>query len=198
MTDRRRTDISLAMRKVAVFGNAGGGKSALARRLAKITGLPLYVTDIFQFPNGRYQANEADGGKLSREMYEKLHNDIIGKDDWIIDGFDRLDLAWKRFDAADTLIHVDLPIAAHYWGITKRLAQGLFKNPAGWPEKSPVLRSSLDSYRVVWRCHTRLTPRYRRLQTEMPSKTVYRLKSYSDISNFLRAVSSQGDELQNS
>jgi adenylate kinase family enzyme len=30
------------MRKVAVFGNAGGGKSTLARGLAEVTGLPLY------------------------------------------------------------------------------------------------------------------------------------------------------------
>ena len=29
------------MRRVAVFGNAGGGKSTLARRLAALTGLPL-------------------------------------------------------------------------------------------------------------------------------------------------------------
>jgi cytidylate kinase len=30
-----------AMRKVAVFGNAGAGKSTLARQLAELTGLPL-------------------------------------------------------------------------------------------------------------------------------------------------------------
>jgi adenylate kinase family enzyme len=29
------------MKRVAIFGNAGGGKSTLARELAAITGLPL-------------------------------------------------------------------------------------------------------------------------------------------------------------
>ena len=29
------------MKKVAVFGNAGGGKSTLARRVAELTRLPL-------------------------------------------------------------------------------------------------------------------------------------------------------------
>ena len=38
-----------SMRKVAVFGNAGGGKSTLGRRLAELTGLPLYVVDMMQF-----------------------------------------------------------------------------------------------------------------------------------------------------
>lgn len=183
------------MRKVAVFGNAGGGKSTLARHLAETTGLPLYVIDVIQFPNGRYQADEANGGKISREAYEKLHDDLLAKDEWIIDGFDNVALAWKRFHAADTLIHVDLPVTIHFWGVTRRLAQGLFKNPIGWPENTPVIESSLDSYRVVWRCHTRLTPRYRRLATEMPSKKIHHLKSYSDISDFLQAVARERDRV---
>jgi adenylate kinase family enzyme len=29
------------MKRVAAFGNAGGGKSRLAQRLAELTGLPL-------------------------------------------------------------------------------------------------------------------------------------------------------------
>ncbi len=37
------------MRKVAVFGNAGGGKSTLARQLAQLTQLPLYPLDTIQY-----------------------------------------------------------------------------------------------------------------------------------------------------
>ena len=33
------------MKRVAIFGNVGGGKSTLARELADITGLPLYGLD---------------------------------------------------------------------------------------------------------------------------------------------------------
>jgi adenylate kinase family enzyme len=36
------------MRKVAVFGNAGGDKSTLAKRLAEATGLSLYPLDAIQ------------------------------------------------------------------------------------------------------------------------------------------------------
>ncbi len=52
----------MSMKKVAVFGNAGG-TSTLSRRLAEITGLPLYVLDIIQFRCGRYRPDERDGGK---------------------------------------------------------------------------------------------------------------------------------------
>ena len=34
------------MKKVAVFGNAGGGKSTPAKRLSEISGLPLYSLDL--------------------------------------------------------------------------------------------------------------------------------------------------------
>ena len=36
------------MKKVAVFGNAGGGKSTLSKRLAEMTGLPLVVLDLWK------------------------------------------------------------------------------------------------------------------------------------------------------
>ena len=44
----------LGMKRIAVFGNAGGGKSTLAKSLAAITGLPLFVLDTIQFRDGRY------------------------------------------------------------------------------------------------------------------------------------------------
>lgn len=37
------------MKKVAVFGNTGGGKSTLSKKLAEITKLPLYVLDKIEY-----------------------------------------------------------------------------------------------------------------------------------------------------
>ena len=177
------------MKKVAVFGNAGGGKSTLSRRLAEITGLPLYTLDIVQFRDGRYRAGETDGGKIPHEEYLRIHADILSRDRWIIDGYGSVASAWERFAAADTLVHVDLPILAHYWGVTKRFTAGLFGNPKGWPEDSPVWTSTRDSYRVVWLCHRRLTPRYRQMMADAEaSKRVHHLRSRAAMRAFLRNV----------
>jgi adenylate kinase family enzyme len=175
------------VKKVAVFGNAGGGKSTVARRLAEITGLPLVVLDCLQFPDG-YRNDRDGGGKLSDEQYAIVHSEIIGRAEWVIDGYGSIASAWERFAVADTLVYVDLPLAMHYWGVTKRLMKGLFKTPPGWPENSPVLQSSFSSYRVVWLCHTRLTPRYRQLIAESSSKRLHHLRSYAEMSRFLEAV----------
>jgi hypothetical protein len=51
---------------------------------------------------------------------------------------------------AETLVYIDLPLFTHYRWVTKRLFQGLFVTPEGWPEDSPIWSSTLDSYRVVW------------------------------------------------
>jgi adenylate kinase family enzyme len=179
----------MPMKKVAVFGNAGGGKSTLSRRLAEVTGLPLYALDIIQFRGGRYRPAEKDSGRLSNEEYVSIHREILSRDEWIIDGFGSLPTVWERLSAADTLVYIDLPIMTHYWGVTKRFAAGLFQNPKGWPENSPVWESTLDGYRVIWLCHRRLTPRYRqRIADEASSKQVHHLTSRAAMKAFLQAA----------
>jgi len=180
------------MKKVAVFGNAGGGKSTLSRRLAEVTGLPLYTLDIIQFRGGRYRPEEKDGGKITNEEYLSIHRDILTRNEWIIDGYGSLPSTWERLSAADTLVYIDLPVIAHYWGITKRFAAGLFQNPKGWPEHSPVWESTLDGYRVVWLCHRRLTPAYRqRIADTTPCKQVHHLTSRAAMKAFLKAAADQ-------
>jgi adenylate kinase family enzyme len=173
------------MKRVAVFGNAGGGKSTLARRLAEITRLPLYPLDLIQYRTG--------GGEVSPEEFLKAHADLLRKDTWIIDGFGSVATAWERFSRADTLVYIDLPVATHFWFVTKRLIQGLFvATPEGWPEGSPMWRSTVTSYKVIWLCHRRLTPKYRQLVAEMAaSKRVHHLKSPAEMAAFLDAVRRQ-------
>jgi adenylate kinase family enzyme len=169
------------MRKVAVFGNAGGGKSTLARRLAELTGLPLYPLDTIKYTVG--------GGEVPHDEYLKMHAALLGRDEWIIDGFGCVASAWERFSAADTLVYIDLPLFMHFRWVTKRLVKGLFVNPEGWPENSPMWSSTMKSYRVIWLCHRRLTPRYRQLVADVASsKRVHHLRSTGEMKAFLQAV----------
>jgi adenylate kinase family enzyme len=169
------------MKRVAVFGNTGGGKSTLARRLADLTRLPLYPLDMIQF--------RAGGGKVPHEGYLKAHADLLRQDEWIIDGFGCVASAWEWFSKADTLVYVDLPVITHGWWVTKRLLKGLFVPPEGWPGNSPLWRSTMNSYKVVWLCHRRLTPRYRQLVADAAaSKRVHHVKSPAEITTFLNAI----------
>ncbi|XWK87846.1 MAG: adenylate kinase [Phormidium sp.] len=169
------------MKKVAVFGNAGGGKSTLSKRLSQITGLPLHVLDKIQFQSG--------GVEVPHEDYKRTHQQILDSDRWIIDGFGCMETLWQRLDEADSLVYVDLPLYVHFWWVTKRFITGYFKPPEGWPQNSPILKSSLSSYRVLWLCHKKLTPRYREyIKQAQSSKKVYHLRSTKQISQFFALI----------
>jgi adenylate kinase family enzyme len=172
------------VRRVAVFGNAGGGKSTLARKLADLTGLPLYPLDTIQY--------RAGGGEVPHEEYLRVHDQLLTREAWIIDGFGCAQSAWERFASADTLVYIDLPLMTHFLWVTKRLAKGLFVTPEGWPEGSPMFSSTISSYRVLRLCHRRLTPRYRQLVSEVRArKRVHHLKSAAEISMFLEEVTQE-------
>ncbi len=169
------------MKKVAVFGNSGGGKSTLSKKLAMITNLPLHILDKIQFQTG--------GLEVEYEDYISAHEEILKSDEWIIDGFGCVESLWKRLDMADTLVYIDLPLYIHFALVTKRMVEGLFKNPDGWPEKSPIFKSSFNSYRVIMLCHRRMTPRYRDYVSKISDeKMVYHLKSFQEISEFVRKI----------
>ena len=131
-----------------------------------------------------------DGGDaVSHDDYLKAHAELMQRDEWIIDGFGSVATASERFARADTLVYIDLPLATHYWWVTKRLAKGLFVAPDGWPANSPLWSSSLQSYKVIGRCHRGLTPKYRQYIAEAAtSKRIHHLQSRADITAFLEAV----------
>lgn len=172
------------MKKVAVFGNTGGGKSTLAKRLAELTHIPLYPLDLIQYRTG--------GGKVPHDDYLKAHAALLQRDSWIIDGYGCRESSWERFACADTLIYIDLPLFTHFRWVTKRLFMGLFETPEGWPEGSPMISSTMSSYRVLWLCHQYLTPKYRDLVSAVRQhKRVHHLRSAAEMEAFLEEVNSR-------
>ena len=172
------------MKKVAVFGNAGGGKSTLSQRLADITGLPWVPLDSIKYQPG--------GGEVPHAVFKAAHDALLQKDQWVIDGFGSLDTVRERLEVADTLVYLDMPVLRHYWWVTKRFLQGGWVPPAGWPENSPLWRGTLNSYYTVWLCHTKLTPRYRTyVEAARATKQVYHLRSRQDIKQFWQTMAAE-------
>ena len=169
------------MKRVAVFGNAGGGKSTLSKRLAERTGLPLIALDLIQYKPG--------GEKVSDQEYKTAHKEILQQDCWIIDGFGSLDTVWERLEVADTLIYIDLPVVQHYFWVTKRFIKGFWVAPEGYPQNSPLLRSTLNSYYTVWLCNKKLTPKYRDyVNKAKATKRVFHLQSTKNLEEFWQSI----------
>ncbi|EDX82675.1 hypothetical protein S7335_976 [Synechococcus sp. PCC 7335] len=172
------------MKKVAVFGNAGAGKSTLSRRLGNMTGLPWVPLDSIQYRPG--------GTEVPPAEFKAAHDELLLQDQWIVDGFGSIDTVWERLKVADTLVYLDMPVWRHYWWVTKRFLQGAWAWPAGWPEGSSLLKGTLKSYPTVRLCHAKLTPKYREYVAQVKAtKQVYHLRSRSDIDQFWKTIAAE-------
>ena len=166
------------MKKVVVFGKPGSGKSTLSKNLALATEIKLHALDLIE-----YQKN---GDRVDRKTYDQEHEKILSSNSWIIDGFGPIESFYKRLDAADTLIYIDLPYIVSYWLVTKRLLKGVLVTPEGWPDGSSVLKGTLESYRVL-----KLCPKFwnnsffEKLEKMSTNKSLYVIRSVSELNSFV-------------
>ncbi|CAN8139922.1 Topology modulation protein [uncultured Thiomicrorhabdus sp.] len=167
------------MKKIAIFGKPGSGKSTLSKKLSAQLAIPLHPLDSIIY--------NANGETVDREIYDCEHNKILASESWILDGFGPIDSFYQRLECADTLIYIDLPYPLSYWLVTKRLLKGLIVKPEGWPDGSSVLKGSMQSYKML-----QLSPKFwnpdfsQRLTTYAEGKNLYIIRSITELNRFTR------------
>lgn len=143
------------MERIAVIGNAGGGKSTLARALAARHGLPYVEVDALLWRDG-WQAAPVD-------EYEAEHARLIAQPRWIIDGLGRLDSIAARLAQASAIVLVDLPLWMHFWLAAERQiawAKGEIVHPPAGAKQMPPTE---DLFRTIFEVDRDWMPEVRRL-----------------------------------
>ena len=164
--------------KIAVFGKPGGGKSTLARQIATTANLPLQQLDLLQYEKG--------GAKVQDEEFLQRFAAGLAQERWVIDGFCTPQAFEAILRAADVLIYVERSTLTHYWWVTKRLLKSPFVQPLGWPEGSPMLKSTLNCYRFLRLSNRFWNPAFKvKLLALRPGKLVYVVRRQSDVSSLL-------------
>lgn len=110
--------------RIAIVGNAGGGKSVLARRLAQDLQLPLLELDRILWREDWRPAPEA--------IYKEAHSQMIATGAWIIDGLGRRDSISERLRRTTVIILIDMPIWMHFWLAAERQTawkDGILEDP---------------------------------------------------------------------
>ncbi len=165
------------MKKIAVFGKPGSGKSTLSKRLSMETGITLHQLDSLVY--------KQNGDRVERSVYDQAHEQIMSNDSRIIDGFGPIDSFYRRLSVADTLVYIDLPYPVCYWLVTKRLLKGLLMTPEGWPEGSSIIKGSIESYKVL-----RLCPKFwndaflQKLQQSSVKQSLFVITSMTELNRF--------------
>ncbi|NOI91891.1 adenylate kinase [Vibrio splendidus] len=167
------------MKKVAVFGKPGSGKSTISKALALATEIELHQLDSIVY--------KANGEFVEREVFDLAHDNIINSESWIIDGFGPLGSFNTRLEAADTLVYIDLPYPISYWFVIKRMLKGLFVKPEGWPDGSSVIKGTIQSYKTLKLCPKFWNEDFRaQLELRAKEKEVHIIRSVSELNNFVR------------
>lgn len=169
------------MTRVAVIGNAGGGKSTMSRALSKAYGLPCFAIDDLQWQPGWVLTPEHE--------FQEKHRALLVRDRWIIDGVGNWPSILERFVAADTIVFVDHPIWVHYWWATKRQLTSAIIGRLDGPDGCPMLPITIRLYRMMWRLHRDIRPRLLELIGQFSrSKRVIHIQSPQDLCAMAREL----------
>ena len=92
--------------KIVIIGNSGGGKSVLSKKLSKTLNITVFKLDKLQWNPGWVPTPV--------EQFNKLHDEILLKPKWIIDGVATIESIEKRCKAATTIIFIDHPYMVQF------------------------------------------------------------------------------------
>lgn len=168
------------MTRVAVIGNAGGGKSTLCREITRVLGLPYHAVDNIQWLPGWVMMPEVD--------FHIRHEALIAQDRWIIDGFGPWRDIERRLDAADTIILVDHPFWRHLLWATKRQIRSVFFGRPDGPEGCPMWQATFKLYRMMWWLHRDMRPKLlAAMDARRDGRNIVHICSLRDLQRFREA-----------
>ena len=168
------------MTRIAIIGNAAGGKSTLAHKIASVRGLPHIEVDKLLWQ---------EGWKLApADVYEARHSAAIAGDKWVIEGLGGQGSIPARISRATEIVLIDLPLWVHFALAAERQARWHREDmrPAGMDEKPPTMAL----FRTMWEVDQNWLPAIRELCSRIgDARRLTRLCSLEEID----AYSSQID-----
>jgi adenylate kinase family enzyme len=116
-------NLPLPGQRILILGNAGAGKSTLARQLAELLDLRHTELDALYWDPGWRPAPLA--------VFRERIDQVTQADRWVLDGnYGKVrDLLWAR---ADTLVWLDYPLPVTLWRLFRRTLRRVFGGEELW------------------------------------------------------------------
>ncbi len=174
------------MRRIAVIGSSGAGKTTVAHRLAAAIDAPVTALDAVY--------HQPQWTPLPVEEFRRRVAAVTARDRWVVDGNYSLvrDIVWER---ADVIVWLDLPKWLVMSRITRRtVLRGITKQGL-WNENHEDWRSVFrrdpeeNMIRWTWTTHDGRVRRYEAMQVgEWSHKRWIRLRTPSEVHAFVTSL----------
>lgn len=170
------------VKKIAVIGSPGSGKTTLTKKLGSMLKLPIYHLD-HHFWEENWQGKD-------EERWGGIVKDLSSNSEWIIDG-DYFNTIKMRMDSADMIVYLNFSKWLCLWRICKRLFLSYGKTrsdmPAGCKEK--LNWQFINFVKFVWDYHKIRKPIILdMLKSYRGIKTVYIFKNNEELDNFCHNI----------
>jgi len=169
------------MRRIAIIGFSGGGKSTLAMRLGELLGIEPTHMDAIHWLHG-WRENTV-------ENEIKALAPVLERDRWIIDGNYSRVLYKERLDLADTVIFVDVNRFGCFLSAWRR--SRIYRGRTR-PDMGEGCQEKLDGEFIKWILIDSRRKRKRWLyimdEVRKRGKTTYIFKSKRAINKFLEGM----------
>ena len=169
------------MKRVAVIGSGGAGKSTLARQLGALLGIEVIHLDALFWKPGWVETPASEWLRIVEELAKR--------EAWIIDGNYSGTLA-PRLAAADTIILLDFPRRVCLWRVIKRRFEYIGRSR---PDMAPGCQEKLDLtfLRWIWAYPSRSRPRVMAMIAESSEGgRIIQLRNSLEVERFLKDLES--------
>lgn len=163
------------MKRVAIIGSGGAGKTTLARALREQTGLPVVHLDRLYWNAGWVET--------PRDEWLARQNEFLAQECWIVDGNygSTMDV---RLAAADTVIFLDTPRLRCLWRVFKRRLKYHNRSRPDMTEGCPE-RLTWEFVRFVWTYPETRRPVILEKLGRLGDKQIVRLRNAGELKDFL-------------
>ena len=154
--------------KIIVVGCSGSGKSWLSKRIAKLTGYPIFHLDVEHWQEGWVMSSREE--KIARQKQ------IIDGDKWIIDGNYNSTME-IRFEAADLVVFLDINRITRIISVMKRTGTKRSDLPDYLEEPKVLSREFFDFFKILWAYPKTGRKTVMALHEKYPNKIFLHIKS---------------------
>lgn len=167
------------MKRIAIIGCAGSGKTTLALELQEIYKLPVYHLDCYYWkPN--WQLPDFND-------FLEIHDKLCDEPRWIIEGMYYRAMN-HRLDRADTIIFLDMPRYLCIWRVLTRLSKNYGVVSKSSADQCPE-RFDLEFLTWIWHFNKRFRSAILILLKHVyADKQVHVISSSTELKRFIEST----------